>query len=89
MGSWQDIEEKYYADKEDAYDMRKTWLGVCRFSVQSTEKHPQLLRFRIPHLVLQGSEQAMPSRSRRKVTWASHIRDRRDEAPTVPADDIH
>lgn len=34
LGSWQDIEEKYYADKEDAYDMRKTWLGVCRFSVQ-------------------------------------------------------
>ena len=48
-----------------------------------------VLRFRIPHVVLQGSEQALPSRSRRKVTRASHITDRGDEAPTVPADDIH
>ena len=65
------------------------WRLQIQRSNGDTEKHPQLLRFRILHLVLQGSEQAMPSRSRRKVTWASHIRDRGDETPTVPADDIH
>lgn len=26
----EDIEEKYYADKEDAYDMRKTWLDLLK-----------------------------------------------------------